>query len=176
MKRLWSFNRQMVFGHWVSSDHPKQDWYLVPFENEFELEGKIEARRAMGIPVAIEYTGQDRLDRQMRTFSGWKDIQIRKAGYLGSYSSLVYDVRAVDPTASIEEDRKRFAVVICCQPWLEIPVRYAAWKNLSPGVLLEVNPKPVPPARPFMKPAQNRMQRFWAWLSNGLSNDGGLPL
>lgn len=166
MRKLWAYGLNLSTG--------ERAWMLIRDNDE---SGFVRlTMQIAGCPTAIEYTGKDRLDRQTQTFAGRKARELHEAEYPGAYSSLVYAVRAQDPTASIEEDGRRFAVVIHCQPWLEIPVRYAAWCHLTAGVLLEVNPKPVPPARPFMKPAQNRMQRFWAWLSNGLSNDGGLPL
>jgi hypothetical protein len=217
-RRLWSFNRQLVWGQYVFLNEVPQTWVReLGIENESHFEGLLDARRALGIPCAIEYSGDERTTRrrkmeekqyydQINAGSEQRWLRIteacREAGIdeelltrhpdapeptqadrlpvVGTLAQFTRAVREYDPTAEVHENTALHAIEVTCEPWLEIPVRFAGWSHLPMGVVLVVKLRGVEPvkvpARPFLRPRFSGIREWWDGLLTmlGVRGDGGL--
>jgi hypothetical protein len=173
MRKLLMFNAWTGYGQWAASDAAPHTWIQVPCWNERHLDVQRNTFRSLGIPTAIEYTGDER-KRRLQEITIRRRIGLMDEASRGTLPEMFRAVIAADPTAQIEEDQARHAVVIRCDPSLEIPVRYAAWCHLRLGVLLEINPKPEPepPARTAMNPQGVKDSALMAWLIEVLKKTG----
>lgn len=115
------------------------------------------------VPIDLEEAMVRGMTMKVRAsiIEDWKATE-RIVPMPGSVKAFEDECRKYDDTAKVTEDLKRYMVIVECEPGYKIPMQFAGWKTLSPGILLEVRERgiwrdekrPEIPARPYLKPSR----------------------